>query len=213
MIKLLGFPISNYYNKIKLVMLEKGIAFSEEMVRPSQDAEFLARSPLGKIPVIETDHGPLSESQAILEYLEETYPENKLFPADPYARAKCRELIFHTELNVELEARRLYKEAFFGGTVSDETKQEVREKLNRGLAGLHSLAQFKPFIAGTELTAADCAAFNHFNLVSVATMKIYGECLISKYLPEAAAYMEEMKKRPAVQKVEEDRKAAMARMG
>lgn len=108
MINLCGIGLSNYYNKIKLIMLEKGIAFTEEAVRPSQDEALLKRSPLGKIPFIETEHGNLSESQVILEYLEETYPEIPLYPADSFDRAKCRELIQHLELNVEAHARRLY---------------------------------------------------------------------------------------------------------
>ena len=41
MIKLCGFPISNYYNKVKLALLEKGIPFTEEPAFPSQDAAFL----------------------------------------------------------------------------------------------------------------------------------------------------------------------------
>lgn len=75
MINLCGFAVSNYYNKIKLIMLEKGIDFTEEEVFPSQDEALLIRSPLGKIPFIETEHGCLSESQVILEYLEDAYPE------------------------------------------------------------------------------------------------------------------------------------------
>ncbi len=212
MITLLGFPVSNYYNKIKLALLEKGVEFREEMMAPSQDAAFLNRSPLGKIPLLETENGPLSESQAIFEYLEEAYPANPLFPADVFQRAKCRELIFHSELNVELEARRLYKEAFFGGSVSQETKQEVMEKLTRGLTGLARLVQFKPYIMGSAFTAADCVVFNHVNLVGMATQKIYGENLVVKHIPEVAGYLEEMKKRPAVQQVEQARMAALAKM-
>jgi glutathione S-transferase len=46
---------------------------------------------LAKIPLLEAENGPLSESQAIFEYLEEAYPANPLFPADVTQRAKCRE--------------------------------------------------------------------------------------------------------------------------
>ena len=144
MITLFGIAISNYYNKTKLVLLEKGIPFKEEVVMPSQDQSVLSRSPLGKIPYIQTEQGYLSESQAILEYLEDVYPENPLYPKDPFERAKCREFIQHIELNVELVARRLYSEAFFGSTVSEETKGEVREKVKSGLEGLKRLAVFSP---------------------------------------------------------------------
>lgn len=74
MITLYGGAISNYYNKIKLALMEKGIAFLEELVLPSQDEAILKLSSLGKIPYIKSDDGYLSESQAILEYLEDAFP-------------------------------------------------------------------------------------------------------------------------------------------
>ena len=210
MINLCGFAVSNYYNKIKLVLLEKGIAFTEEEVRPSQDEALLKRSPLGKIPFIETEYGCLSESQVILEYLEETYPEKPLYPADSFERAKCRELIQHLELNVELHARRLYKEAFFGGTVSEETKNEVKERLSIGLKGLARLVKFSPYVAGDTYTAADCVAFLHFFVVSMASQKIYGTDMVADHIPTVATYMQFIETRPHVQKVAADRSVAMA---
>ena len=69
MITLCGFGVSNYYNKLKLVLLEKQVPFSERLVYPWERDSFIAQSPLGKIPFVETDEGGLSESQAILEYL------------------------------------------------------------------------------------------------------------------------------------------------
>jgi glutathione S-transferase len=210
MIKLCGFAVSNYYNKTRLVLLEKDIPFTEEQVYPSQDEALLKRSPLGKIPFIETEVGNLSESQVILEYLEETYPQIPLYPADSFERAKCRELIQHLELNIELPARRLYKEAFFGGTVSDETKQEVKERLEIGLSGLARLAKFAPFIAGDTYTAADCVAWLHFFMISLTTQKIYGTDMLAAHFPELASYMQLIETRPAVQKVATGRAAALA---
>lgn len=213
MINLCGISLSNYYNKTKLVLLEKGIEFNEEKVIPSQDPALLARSPLGKIPFIETEHGTLSESQVILEYLEETYPEVPLYPNDSFQRAKCRELIQHIELNIELQLRRLYKEAFFGGTVSDETKTEVKDKIDTGLAGLARLTQFSPFIAGDTFTAADCVAIVHFFMISVTTQKIYGADKLVEIIPAVTAYNEMVATRTTVQKVVADRNAALMAMG
>lgn len=210
MINLCGFAVSNYYNKTKLVLLEKGIAFTEEQVFPSQDEALLKRSPLGKIPFIETEQGCLSESQVILEYLEEAYPEIPLYPEDSFQRAKCRELIQHLELNIELHARRLYKEAFFGGTASDEVKNEVKELLEKGLKGLARLAKFSPYIAGDNYTAADIVAWLHFFMVSATCQKIYGTDLVAAYIPNLADYMQFIETRPAAQKVATDRAAAMA---
>jgi glutathione S-transferase len=208
MLTLCGFALSNYHNKVKLALLEKGIPFQEESVRPSQDEALLKRSPLGKIPFIETEQGCLSESQAILEFLEETYPEKPLYPADAFARAKTRELGLHIELNVELHARRLYGEAFFGGTASEETKAEVKTRVEKGLEGLNRLAKFSPYIEGGEFTAADCLAWVHFRLVSTATEIVYGENLVAKHIPGLAGYLQLLESRPAVQQVAADRDQA-----
>ena len=173
-ITLCGFGVSNYYNKIKLVLLEKQIPFEEKVVYPWQRDEFMQFSPMGKIPFIETKLGGLSESQIIVDYLEEAYPATPLSPSEPYAKAKCRELIQHLELNCEWVVRRLYKQAFFGGVVSDETKAQAYERLPIGLDAVNRLASFSPFIFGDSLTAADCAAYVHFTMISLATHIIYG---------------------------------------
>src|SRR5947209_19705370 len=103
MLKLCGFRISNYHNKVRLALLEKGIAFEEDPnVFPSQKEEFLARSPVGKVPFLELDGGGrLAESQVICDYLEETYPDKPLYPKDPFAGAKVRERIASIHQHVE----------------------------------------------------------------------------------------------------------------
>jgi ABC-type branched-subunit amino acid transport system ATPase component len=83
LITLCGFSLSNYYNKVKMVLLEKGIPFAEERVMTkSTDEAVLAATPLGKIPFIRTPHGALCESQVIVDYLEAMSPQNPLLPYD-----------------------------------------------------------------------------------------------------------------------------------
>ena len=68
MITLCGITISNYYNKVKLALLEKGVPFSEEVCKTgSRDEAVLACSPLGKVPFIRTERGSLCESEAFTE--------------------------------------------------------------------------------------------------------------------------------------------------
>ena len=56
MIKLCGFRVSNYHNKVRLVLLERGIPFDEDCeVKPSQKDEYTAKSPMGKVPYLEVD--------------------------------------------------------------------------------------------------------------------------------------------------------------
>jgi glutathione S-transferase len=212
MIKLCGFRVSNYHNKVRLALLEKGIAFEEdENCRPSQKDEWLARSPMGKVPILEVDGATLTESQVICEYLEDAYPEKPLYPKDPIARAKVRELVTHIEWHMEMVARRLYAQAFFGGTVSDEVKQSVAKDIARGARTLKALVRFDPFFAGKELTLADVTAFIHLPLVSLSTKIVLGQDALEG-VPQVKDALKMLRARPAFARVDEDRKAAVAAM-
>jgi glutathione S-transferase len=160
---------------------------------------------LGKVPYLKTDEGALSESTVILEYLEARYPQHPLLPSDPFAAAKVRELVRYTELHLELVARNLYPEAFFGGKISDTAKEKTGQQLQKSVAAFATLAKFSPFIAGDTFTLADCAAAVHLPLVGSASKLIYGrDCLAD--LP-VRDYLKRLGERPTVQAVNDARKA------
>ena len=139
MLVLCGLPLSNYYSKVKLALLEKGVPFEEERIGTAgigaKGDDALRDSPLGKIPFIRTEQGTLCESQAIMEYLDDKYPEPRLTPADPWQAAKVRELVVFIDLHLELVARELYPRAFFGGTISDSNAERIRKLLEKNIAG------------------------------------------------------------------------------
>ena len=205
MFKLCGFALSNYYNKVKLALLEKGVPFEEDLIWADRSAALMDKSPLGKIPYCETEHGTLFESQVIMEYIEDAYPQHPLMPADPYQRAKQRELITFMELHLELVARELYGQAFFGGTVSEETRERVRKLLTRNARAFGKLAKFGPYIAGDEFTMADCVALVHLPLVGMASKIVFGEDVLAEY--PVREYTKMLGERATVQKVNADRKA------
>lgn len=210
-IVLCGLPISNYYSKVKIALLEKGLAFTEEPVPTgSKDEAVLACSPLAKIPFIRTPQGPLCESEVIVEYLEAIQPEPRLIPAEPYAAAKVRELTAFVELHIELVARELYGQAFFGGTASDETKQRVQRQLAKNLAGFKRLAKFSPYLAGDTFTVADIAAWCSLPLAALATKAVYGEDLLAAHGVDWKPYVAFIGQRPHVAAVAAERKAAAA---
>jgi glutathione S-transferase len=212
MITLAGFVISNFYNKAKMALLEKGVPFEEEVVKvPTTDAAVLACSPLGKIPFIRTPQGALCESQAILEYLEAAHPNPPLLPADPFAAAKVRELTTFIDWHLEAPARDLYPQAFFGGTVSDKSQERVKKLLTRNIAAFKQLATFAPYVAGEMFTQADCAAYASLPVIAMATRAIYGEDLLSSAGIDVKAYVQLVEQRPSAQRVKADRKAGTAK--
>ena len=113
MLTLCGFAASNYYNKVKLALLEKEVPFAEKLVWVDRSPALLAKSPLGKIPYFEIGDKVLIESQTMIEYVEDAYPQKPLLPSDPLEKAFVRQLIQFIELHLELVARELYGEAFF----------------------------------------------------------------------------------------------------
>jgi glutathione S-transferase len=208
MIRLCGFRVSNYHNKVRIALLEKGVPHEEDdSVKPSQDATVLARSPMGKVPFLEVDGTCLRESNVILEYLEDAYPHKPLLPKDPLERARVRELTAFIELHLELVARRMYGSLGGGKPVSDETRQRVEKDLARGARALKALVKFEPFIAGKDLTIADCAAFVHLPLVTLVTKNFFGRDFLED-IPQVKPYLRMLGERPAFAKVNEERRAA-----
>lgn len=212
MITLHGFSVSNYYNKVKLALLEKGVPFDEVVTKTGRrDEEVLACSPLGKIPYIRTEHGALCESQAILDYLEAAYPNPPLLPADPWQAAKIRELITYLELHVELVARELYPKAFFGGEISEANAARIRKRLETNIAAFKRLAKFAPYVGGATFTQADCAAWVSLPLISMATKAVYGVDLLAEAGIDWKPYVKLVGERASAQKVTADRKADQER--
>jgi glutathione S-transferase len=208
MIVLCGFPLSNYYNKVKMALLEKGIPFAEERVGTGGTSEStLSASPLGKVPFLRTPQGPLCESQVIVDWLEAAWPQPPLVPADPYAAAKVRELVTFIDLHLELVARELYPQAFFGGAVSEATKERVRKALERHIAGFKRLARFSPYVAGDAFTLADCSAWTNLPLVGMATKSVLGEDLLAAQGVDWKGYARLVGERPSAMKIIADRKA------
>jgi glutathione S-transferase len=211
MITLSGFSISNYYNKVKLVLLEKGIPFAEEHCPTGfADEETLMCSPLGKVPFIRTERGSLCESEVIVEYLEALQPEPRLMPADAWEQAKVRELVTFVELHLELVARELYPAAFFGGTLSDGNKARLHKLLARNVAAFQRLAKFSPYLAGGEFTLADCAGYVSLPLVAMASKAVFGADALQAVGIDWKSYIKLIEQRPSAQRVLADRKAEQA---
>jgi glutathione S-transferase len=144
----------------------------------------------------------------ICEYLEDAYPQASLLPRDPLGRARVRELITFMELHMELAARRLYGQVFFGRPpMSDAAKEAVQKDLTKGIRAFRARAKFDPYVAGKDLTLADCAAFVHLPLVSLTTRLAFGQDMLEP-LAQVKPYLKMLGERPAFRKVNDERKAA-----
>lgn len=95
--KLYSGPLSLFSRKVEIVLAEKGLAYERVMV-PFNQAEgyfpkhpdVLAANPKGQVPVLVDSDLTLFDSTVINEYLDEAYPEPRMLPNVPEARARCR---------------------------------------------------------------------------------------------------------------------------
>jgi glutathione S-transferase len=214
MLTLHGSSHSNYYNKVKLALLEKGVPFEEvHAATHSSDPAILGASPLGKIPFIQTPRGALCESQPILEWIEATWPEPALLPAEPFAAAKVRELTTFLDWHLEMTARQLYGVGFFAAALlSEANTARIRQQLVDNIAAFKRLARFSPYVAGDSFSQADCAAFNHLPLVAMVSKAVFGEDLLQAGGIDHRTYVRLIAQRPSAQKIVADRKAAQAKL-
>jgi len=200
MIKLYGLRISNYYSLTKALLIEKGVEFEEVKAPPSQEADYLQRSPMGKMPSIEVDGRFMSESLAIFQYLERAHPEPALLPSDPFAAGKTIELACHIKLDVELVARRCLPELLFNKPVSDETKKQVKAELAKGIQAVSRLVVCDPYAAGKEFTIADLYTFYSFGLAGILAKKVVGVDLLADQ-PKLAELIGRLAERPSIARV------------
>jgi glutathione S-transferase len=207
MLKLYGFDVSNYYNMIKHAMLLKEVEYEAVMTYPNQTPEYLAISPTGKVPALQTDKGVLIETNVILEYLDDTYPQVPLYPTDPYERGKVKELVKMIELYIELPARRCHNEAFWGVPVHEVTKSEVKRALLNGMQSLARAGDFAPYIAGSEMTAADIMFMFSIDLAAPVARKLFDIDLF-EHAPGSKELMATLRAMPQAKIVERDKRKA-----
>ncbi len=208
MLKLHGFPVSNYTNMVQLALLEKGVPFEYVLTMPGQSAELLAKSPRGKVPFLETPHGYLNEASVILDYLEDAGIGRPLLPSDPYARATVRALMKEIELYIELPARACFAEAFFGGKLPDPIKQKARDDLQAGFATLKRHGRFAPYVAGDTFSLADIMFLYSVDLGSTVGRALFGLDLLGD-IPAARTLLQRLEENPHARSIAASRDAAM----
>jgi glutathione S-transferase len=89
--KVYGANLSPFVRKVLVVCKLKQLDFEHEVVMPgTKTPEYLAISPLGKIPALTDGELGVSDSSVICDYLEEKYPAIPVLPATPELRARSR---------------------------------------------------------------------------------------------------------------------------
>jgi glutathione S-transferase len=166
--KLYFFPVAPNPTRVLLYLSLKEaggakIPLERVQINPrgeQNSAEHLARNPFGRLPVLELDDGThLTESRAIIGYLEERFPEPDLIGATSEERAHVAEMERIAELGVLYPIARIVHatKSPFGLTPNPPVAEFYQPRLTKTLEVLeHWMGDGRSFIAGNRPTIADC---------------------------------------------------------
>jgi glutathione S-transferase len=209
-----GVNASPFVRKVRVALAEKGIAYDLIPVMPmGQTQEFLAISPLGKIPVYQDGDFTLPDSSCIIAYLEKTTPNPRLYPADAHAFGKA---LFYeeyadtrlAEVLGPLFTQRIVATKIMKGEPDQAVIEEALGKTPPMLDYLDGAVGDREFLAGGQLSVADIAVATQFVNWAHA-----GETVDAKRWPSLAAYLERIHARPSFKAVIEEEQAQLRAMG
>ncbi|CAN1275547.1 Glutathione S-transferase U8 [Linum perenne] len=155
-VKLLGFWGSPFSNRVELALKLKGVDY--EYIEQEQD--LANKSPLllelnpvhKKIPVLVHNGKSISESLVIVEYIDETWPDNHpIFPHDPYEKAVAR---FWTKFIDEKCLEGAWKIVW----CAEEERRKMMEEVTQQLKALEEQLKGKKFFGGERIGIVDIAA-------------------------------------------------------
>ncbi len=163
--RLYHLPLSPYCRKVRLVLAEKKIEIDLVEEAPwEQRADFLRLNPAGKVPVLRFEMLTLSESGAIVEYLEEMYPTPPLMPKPAEERAEVRRLCgwfddkFHTDVTSKLLHERVTKKLMKQGYPDSTAIKDGAKAMRFHIDYMGWLLDNRRWLAGDAMSLADFTA-------------------------------------------------------
>ncbi len=203
-----GVNASPFVRKTRVAFAEKGIDYDLNPVMPfGQTAEYLAKSPLGKVPCYEDGDFILPDSSCIIAYIERAHPDPALYPSDPkeFGRALWYEEYADTRLVENLAV------PFFERVVKGMLKQETDEaRVKKVLA--EDIPPVFDYLEG-EIGDREVLVGTHFSVADIAICSPFvnfmhaGESVDAARGPRLAAYVERIHARPSFKALIEEEKA------
>ena len=188
--------------KVLVYCAEKGINVPSETVDiltgQNRQPEFLRKNPLGGLPVLELDDGScLTESLAIMEYLEELHPKPSMIGSTPLERARVRETERICEIGVLSNVGTIFQNThpFFAQRVkqSPDAAESARGRLQNALKVLDARLATRKFVAGDSPSIGDCTLLAALDFASFAGIEL------DPAYKNVHRWYEEFKQRPSAQ--------------
>ncbi len=215
MIKIHGVPLSPFVRKTLLTLEYKGLEYENNPVFPGSDeADFRAISPLGKIPILEHDGFTTPDSSIICRYLDRVFPEKSIYPEDPKddARATWIEEFADTKLVEALAGlftQRFLNPKFLGEPTDEDQVTNILENLVPPVLDyLESITPEEGLLVGSSVSIADIAVVTCFLQAQYADFEPDGQ----KY-PRIKRYLDYTLNSDVVKNRLKSEKEALTQMG
>jgi glutathione S-transferase len=196
--KLFGAPVSPFVRKVLAYAAEKGLALELVPIGLGDpNPEFISSSPFKKMPAFKDGDFSISDSTAIITYLEAKYPEPAMLPADPETRARV--IWFEEFADTMVCAKggaiffnRVVAPKFMGREGDEEAAKAGEAELPALYDYLESVIPASGYLVGDQLTLADIAVASPF--VNLAHCDITPDAAT---YPKLAAYISAIHARPS----------------
>ncbi len=179
---------SIYGRKVLAVLDEKNLDYAIKSVEwgKFQEPEYLKLNPNAEVPTIVDDGQAIYESTAIVEYLNDEYPEPALLADDSVLRARARIVVAYCDLHFYRALIKIVLAKKAGTEITAEMIEKVAESIKRVEAYLGT----QEFVAG-KFSLADCSV-----MAGLATVEALGLTDKVGITPKLRQYWDRLKRRP-----------------
>ena len=195
-----GIPGSPFLRSVEITLHEKGFDYQLQAIAPGEhkQPEYLARHPFGRIPAFEHDGFRLYETQAIIRYLDETFPNPPLTPGNPAGRARMNQVIgiiecyFFPKAAAPIAFNRIIGPKLLGLPTDEAAIADAMPMARTCFAELDRLLGDQSYLTGENVSLADIMLGAQLDLLSdtpEGTELISGTRLV--------AWLERMRSRPS----------------
>jgi glutathione S-transferase len=197
-----GIPGSPFLRTVEIVLKEKDAPYHLRAMSPAEmrTPEHLGLHPFGRIPIFEQDDFRLYETQAIIRYLDETFPHPRLTPQDPRQRARMNQVIgiiewyFFPKAAAPIGFNRIIGPRLLKLPADEAAIADAIPVARTCFAEFDRLLGDKPYLTGDSVSLAD--------IMLAAQLYLLEDCKEGRELIAGSAalagWLERMRQRPSV---------------
>jgi len=169
-----GISGSPFLRSVEIALREKGLDYQLHAMSPGEhkQPEHLARHPFGRIPAFEHDGFAIFETQAIIRYLDEVFPNPPLTPGNPQARARMNQVIgviewyFFPKAAAPIAFNRIIGPKLLGLPTDEAAIAEAMPMAQTCFAVLDGILGDQPYYGADRISIADIMLGAQVDLLS-----------------------------------------------